>query len=1228
MPLRLVALLLACWVTASWCELRDLELDRLEDMRAWQLGGERINYVLGTSSLEPSVEQPGAGAEVSLKLTCDFRDPMRGYVSAYSTGETIPGVCQELALWVFGSRSRSHLVLALEDARGRWFERDLGSLDWDGWRELHTPVGDGEAWQPLLRRGEERLPILHPVNLRQIAVRRASRDPFVETVYLRGLRARSDVAPVDHVQAEVSTERPVSLFQVGEKAVVQVTLRNAGTQPAGGDLTAWVAGFSGEPDRISMGLVALKPGETTRRELVYHTERLGPYEVRLVLRSDEREREWHGRFAVTRPVPPRRADPDALFGCCANYDGFDGADLPLVARLNRDAGIRWARIGLGWSEINPAPDRWTWDPLEHTEGPVGRAVVCRDQGLRVPHSPSLDCPDEVTIVFWARVAGSNGQWQVPLSKWGSANRRNYGVYFHRDNGEFCFSASYVGHPTLGWEDVSSGFSAWDGKWHHYAATYSRSAQRVALYVDGVLRREAHQDGGQLLTNREDLVVGRSLPAELDEMALFRRALTAEEVAALAARGNPPAEGLVAWWSFEGTNAVDGATQIADRSGNGLSLETVEPAAVRLARLARADGICTLGLLGFPPPWASTAPPEADRPWAYPPHLDAWGHFVENVARQYQDVVQHWELWNEPNITVFWLPQPDPKTYLELLKVGYQAAKRGNPDCTVLMPALAGPCEGRWGMDFLDELLRLGAARYCDAISIHPYRQATPEDSDLVGDLEHIARLAKEYGGRRPIWFTENGWTTQIPGGSTERRMAQMLPRAYALALGTGLVERLIWFRFHDPGTDRFYAEHNCGLCWPDLTPKPAYFAHRTLSLLLDGSRADGVWDVGPRALARCFRSQQERIAAVWCPEGSSTVAILVGEPTATVVDIMGNEQTLPTRDGVLVLNAGEDVTYLRGLGERARGAGALLSASGPDLVPGQEGVITVRVRNPFGEDMPARLCVSRAPDLTPGTIGSELTVPGRSVREITVRCAADEKAAPGWRILEVTAELAQRRVREPVQVAVRGALRDAGPVGLWHLDEGAGDRTGDSSGHENHGTVRDADWVPGKQGTGLRFAGGPPVEVPDASSLNLRDEVTLAFWIKPLQDTGTWQFPLGKYLGDQRRNYGIYLRPGGLAPAFTASFERGTFRHTDIPAAAPLDDWNWHHLAATYSMFDQRVRLYVDGKMVTDVPLSGGSMLPTTEPLRIGQDTAGIVDEVVIYPRALSPAEVAALAVG
>ncbi|MBM3501936.1 MAG: hypothetical protein FJX74_25055, partial [Armatimonadetes bacterium] len=625
------------------------------------------------------------------------------------------------------------------------------------------------------------------------------------------------------------------------------------------------------------------------------------------------------------------------------------------------------------------------------------------------------------------------------------------------------------------------------------------------------------------------------------------------------------------------------------------------------------------------------PEGAARPWVYKPRLDAWAEFVEQTTRHYADLVQHWEIWNEPNITVFWEPTPDPKEFMDVLRVGYEAAKRGNPDCTVLMPGLAGPTENRWGMDFLEELLRLGAARYCDAISIHPYRQSTPEESDLVGDLRHLAELAEANGGRRPIWFTENCWTTQIPGGSTEERQALMLPRCYVLSLSTGLVDKLLWFRLHDSGVDRFYSEDNYGLCYHDLTPKPAWFAHRTVATLLEGATPEGEWDVGPGALARVFRTPTERLAALWSPSGTRWTAVFVGRDRVRVTDLMGNSGERETNAGVLLLPLTESLVCLRDLPNEAEARGALIEAPPLMLVRGTSGALSVRVRNPLAA--PSEVTIALRPAegsaLPIPTGAQKLTIPGQAAGEAAFALAAPQDAPPGWHDLYVQADVAGETLIEACRLGVRAAAPDAGPVGHWNLDEGQGAAIHDESPFGNHGSVDQPQWVEGKHGTALQFDGQHIATIPDAPSLNLSDEVTLAFWLKLTGETGTWQFPVTKYLNENvRRNYGIYLHNEKLYPCFSASFERGSYLHSDIASNVPVNDGQWHHLAATYSVFDERVRIYVDGKMVVDRPFAEGLMLLAQTPLRLGGGTLGAIDEVIVYPRALGAGEVGELARG
>ncbi|MBM3501694.1 MAG: hypothetical protein FJX74_23825, partial [Armatimonadetes bacterium] len=408
-------------------EVLDRVVDPLTSAEHWQVGGNRINYTLGDSALRPVAEPRREGLGGCLRLSADFRDPQRYYLSAYHTGPAIRGVCRQLSVWVQGDGSGRRLQMDLEDARGRWFRRLVGQLDSSDWQQLTVPVGDGEGWSPLLRLGEAKLPISHPVNLRQIAVlAKPGAEPLC-TLDLSDLRATCDVAPADHLDCAMAPERPNRLYERAEGGLA-FWVSNSGPTTLSFRLEWRIVAWDGKECGAGGGDVSLPADRTVEEPAPIAALEGGSYTLEVQARTEERTREWSSPFAVVEPQPARPPDPNATFGSMFNIGGFRADQLPTVARLNRDAGFRWTRVGFGWGEINPAPGVWAWDGPARIEGPVGRAVDLQGTVYRLPHNPLLDCPDAVTVAFWARGTEHTGNWQFPLMKWGSGPR-TYGVYF-------------------------------------------------------------------------------------------------------------------------------------------------------------------------------------------------------------------------------------------------------------------------------------------------------------------------------------------------------------------------------------------------------------------------------------------------------------------------------------------------------------------------------------------------------------------------------------------------------------------------------------------------------------------------------------------------------------------------------------------------------------------------------------------------------------------------------
>jgi glucose/arabinose dehydrogenase len=197
-----------------------------------------------------------------------------------------------------------------------------------------------------------------------------------------------------------------------------------------------------------------------------------------------------------------------------------------------------------------------------------------------------------------------------------------------------------------------------------------------------------------------------------------------------------------------------------------------------------------------------------------------------------------------------------------------------------------------------------------------------------------------------------------------------------------------------------------------------------------------------------------------------------------------------------------------------------------------------------------------------------------------------------------------------------------GLVAAYGFEEGAGPTAGDASGTGNTGTLSGATWTTaGKFGRALSFNGTSNwVTVADADSLDLSTGMTLEAWVRPVALSG-WTTVVMKE------------RTGGLAYTLYASDNTGRppagyiRRSSDVRAvgtsAIPLNAWT--HLASTYD--GANLRVYVNGALAGTTAVTG-AVGATTSPLRIGGNAVwgeyfnGLIDEVRVYNRALSAAEV------
>ncbi len=192
----------------------------------------------------------------------------------------------------------------------------------------------------------------------------------------------------------------------------------------------------------------------------------------------------------------------------------------------------------------------------------------------------------------------------------------------------------------------------------------------------------------------------------------------------------------------------------------------------------------------------------------------------------------------------------------------------------------------------------------------------------------------------------------------------------------------------------------------------------------------------------------------------------------------------------------------------------------------------------------------------------------------------------------------------------------------------------DQSDYQNHGQLSGAAWTPdGRRGGAYAFNGSNAfIRVPHHDTLNVR-HLTLAAWVKTARADGGW-----RRIFDKQVEQGFVLNIGGegqwrgkagvgVNSRFSTS-ERG------------VADGQWHHLVGTYN--GASLCLFVDGKQQRNVAALGGEVGQNQRDLFIGDDPArqegggqnvgmpfeGVLDELMIFNRALRPEEIRALYVG
>ena len=313
-----------------------------------------------------------------------------------------------------------------------------------------------------------------------------------------------------------------------------------------------------------------------------------------------------------------------------------------------------------------------------------------------------------------------------------------------------------------------------------------------------------------------------------------------------------------------------------------------------------------------------------------------------------------------------------------------------------------------------------------------------------------------------------------------------------------------------------------------------------------------------------------------------------------------------------------------------------------NVAPGTVMTITVSI----GPAAPANVNVPNVVGMTQTAAGTALTTAGLTVGGTTTQSSttvpagsvisqnpgAGASVAPGSAVALVISSGA------PVTPPATGGL-----VLALGFEEASGNVVADSSAAPMNGTLGAGATAPtrvaaGKYGRALSFDGGDSVGIADvtASKLDLSNGMTLEAWVNPSSMNG-WESVLYKERGAAGTgllSYALYAHDGDAStpPAgYVRTSSGGPDRGIQAISRLPLNAWS--HIAVTYTSAagaGSTLRIYVNGSLVNTVTGPTQNILQGNQALRIGNSNApvsegfnGLIDEVRVYNRALSAAEIA-----
>jgi hypothetical protein len=279
---------------------------------------------------------------------------------------------------------------------------------------------------------------------------------------------------------------------------------------------------------------------------------------------------------------------------------------------------------------------------------------------------------------------------------------------------------------------------------------------------------------------------------------------------------------------------------------------------RIVGPAAQRGLSLLPVILFAPQWAA-APGTLSGVYAIPASPATFGQFAAALAKRYGPhgsywrghpharavPIRMWQIWNEPNLTLYWPAADFPGGYVDLVHAAHDAIRGVDPGARIV---LAGMPNDSWNS--LAQIYSVpGASRYFDVVAVHPF---TKQPAGVITILQMVRDAMDRAGDtRKPIIASEVsfpsavgktapsqlfGFETNEAGQAANLRALLPLLSAARNRLHLLGFYHYNWIGREHSGDKPFSFAGLLRLTGRRLVAKPAFAAFRTAALAIEGCR--------------------------------------------------------------------------------------------------------------------------------------------------------------------------------------------------------------------------------------------------------------------------------------------------------------------------------------------------------------------------------------------------------